>query len=244
MTDMTRTTLSIYFHEKLSTGTATKAEILANLKEDTATLANLRKDAAARALVTVSAAKPGLVWFTPQPRRNRIVDWLRERLGKPNAIQPQVADAHARIVLAEDSDSSEAGETLSHRPAAYGLLYELTAAGRIDVLRIGRAHSQDFRLEDRCVSREHGLALFVNGIVYYCDYGTLFTDDDAKESSRRPGRHGSLNGTWVRDHTPIVDTLIRWNEDDELGLGNTVKTTSASAVHTIQLSYRRVNGWH
>jgi len=244
MTDVTRTTLSICFHEKLSTGTATKAEILANLKEDTATLANLRKDAAARALVTVSATKPGLVWFAPQPWRNRIVDWLRERLGKPDAIQPQVADAHARIVQAESSDGNEAGETRKHRAAAYGLLYDLTAAGRIDVLRIGRAHSQDFRLEDRCVSREHGLALFVNGIVYYCDYGTFFTDDDAKESSRLPGRHGSLNGTWIRDHTPIVDTLIRWNEDDGLGLGRAVRTSSGSKAHTIRLSYRRVNGWH
>jgi FHA domain len=244
MTDITRTTLPISFYDKLSTGTTTKAEILANLQKDTASLVSMRKDAAARVLVTVSATKPGLVWSAPQPRRNRIVDWLRERLGKTNADQPKVADAHARIALEEGSDSSEAGERLSHRPAAHGLLYDLAAAGRIDVLRIGRADSQDFRIEDRCVSREHGLALFVNGIVYYCDYGTFFTDDDAKKSRRLPGRHGSLNGTFIRDDTRIVDTLIRWNADDELGLAGSVKTSDGHRVSTIRMSHHWVNGWH
>jgi len=243
---MTRYTLPLSFQDTLFAGTTTKVEILANLKEDTGVLASLRKDAAARALVTVSAfAKPGLERFAlRQRRRNRIMRWLGERLGRTNPSQPQAADAHTRIVLAKDNDSIEWDETLKHRPVAHGLLYDLTAAGRMDVLRVGRFPSQDFPLVDRYVSREHGLALYLNGAVYYCDYGTFFTDDAAREDGRMPGRHGSRNGTWIRDASPIRDTLIRWDEADELGLGDVIKASDGSFVRMIRLSYGRISGRH
>jgi len=90
-------------------------------------------------------------------------------------------------------------------------LYEMSDAARVDVLRIGRQPGQDVELLDRCVSREHGLIIYADGLPLFCDYGTL-----------HDGSHtGSTNGTYLDGVTRIRDAMITWMPAQALMLGTT-----------------------
>jgi hypothetical protein len=114
-------------------------------------------------------------------------------------------------------------------------LYALSDPGRADVIRFGRSDDQDVILQDDRVSREHGLIILADSLLY-CDYGTLIDGVHA----------GSRNGTYVRSRNResrrIRNTMITWLANQTLLLGRGYYDPAGNRWPSIQVTYEVMRG--